>query len=189
MKTVWSLFLAVLLCVPAWCQDGKIAFTSKRSGNGDIYVMNPDGTGLTNLSNTASIEEGNARFRGDGGKLVYQRTDALWTMLPNGTNQTVLSQGGGPVWPDFHPSGNPVIFSRPITSDYDIVKVNADGSGLSQILSNNLGDYYARWSPDGSQFTFYTFFGNNNTPEVCIANADGSGQTRLTTAGNSQNAN
>lgn len=174
--------------MPAFAAGGKIAFTSNRDGNSETYVMNADGSAQTNLSNTVGVQEGGPRWRWDGGKIVYQRTDALWTMNADGSGQAVLSQGGGPQWPDFHPSGSPIIFSRPITSDYDVVRVNADGSGLTQILSNTYGDYFTRWSPDGNKFTFYTFFGSNYTPEVCIANANGSGQLRLTTAGNSQNA-
>lgn len=39
---------------PEWSPDGtKIAFTSSRDGRfGEIYTMNPDGTGLVNLTNT-----------------------------------------------------------------------------------------------------------------------------------------
>jgi TolB protein len=37
---------------PAWSPDGKkIAFTSNRDGNYEIYTMNPDGTEQTNVSN------------------------------------------------------------------------------------------------------------------------------------------
>jgi len=33
---------------PAWSPDGRrIAFVSERSGNAEIYGMNPDGSGLT----------------------------------------------------------------------------------------------------------------------------------------------
>lgn len=36
---------------PYWAPDGKrIAFTSDRDGNFEIYTMNPDGTALTNLT-------------------------------------------------------------------------------------------------------------------------------------------
>jgi hypothetical protein len=31
--------------------NGKIAFESQRDGNAEIYVMNPDGSGETNLTN------------------------------------------------------------------------------------------------------------------------------------------
>jgi TolB protein len=43
---------------PLWSPDGqKIAFTSKRDGNWDVYLMNPDGSGQRNLTrNPARIE-------------------------------------------------------------------------------------------------------------------------------------
>jgi TolB protein len=38
---------------PAWSPDGRrIAFTSNRAGNYDIYAMNADGRGLQRLTNT-----------------------------------------------------------------------------------------------------------------------------------------
>ena len=40
---------------PAWSPDGtKIAFTSDRDGNYEIYSMNADGTGQTRLTNNAA---------------------------------------------------------------------------------------------------------------------------------------
>jgi Tol biopolymer transport system component len=38
---------------PAWSSDGaKIAFTTTRDGNPEIYVMNADGSDQTRLTNT-----------------------------------------------------------------------------------------------------------------------------------------
>jgi len=34
----------------------KIAFTSERDGNDEIYVMNADGSGQTNLTNDAAVD-------------------------------------------------------------------------------------------------------------------------------------
>ena len=39
---------------------GKIAFISDRDGNGEVYVMNADGTGQTNLTNNPSDDFGPA---------------------------------------------------------------------------------------------------------------------------------
>jgi len=42
---------------PTWSPDSqRIAFTSRRDGNSEIYVMNVDGSGQTNLTNNAAAD-------------------------------------------------------------------------------------------------------------------------------------
>src|SRR5258705_8765603 len=45
---------------PAWSPDGKrIAFRSNRDdGNGDIFVMNADGSGVTRLTVNTGVDDG-----------------------------------------------------------------------------------------------------------------------------------
>lgn len=43
---------------PAWSPDGKkIAFTSDRNGQFDIYVMNLNGTGLARLTTHSALDD------------------------------------------------------------------------------------------------------------------------------------
>lgn len=43
---------------PAWSPDGtKIVFESDRSGNDEIFVINANGTGQTNLTNHVADDE------------------------------------------------------------------------------------------------------------------------------------
>src|SRR5262249_28744063 len=61
----------------------KIAFTSRRDGNGEIYVMNADGTGQTNLTNNAAADADPA-FSPDGTKIAFTSnrdgTSAIYMM-------------------------------------------------------------------------------------------------------------
>jgi WD40 repeat protein len=42
---------------PAWSPDNTgIAFTSSRTGNTDIYTINPDGTNFTRQTNNPSLD-------------------------------------------------------------------------------------------------------------------------------------
>ena len=43
--------------LPAWSADGsRIAFTSSRDGNQEIYYMNRDGSGLRRVTNSPTID-------------------------------------------------------------------------------------------------------------------------------------
>ena len=69
--------------IPAWSPDGKrIAFDSQRSGNGDIYVMDVDGSNIVRLTSDSDVEEWPA-WSPDGRSIVYQRKT---TTTPSATS-------------------------------------------------------------------------------------------------------
>jgi Tol biopolymer transport system component len=47
---------------PSWTSDGRILFTSGRDGNLDIYVVNADSRGITNLTRTSTGRNSNAAW-------------------------------------------------------------------------------------------------------------------------------
>ena len=51
----------------------KIAFSSDRDGNNEIYVMNPDGTNATRLTNNAAIDDF-PDIRPDGKPVAFNPT-------------------------------------------------------------------------------------------------------------------
>lgn len=55
-------------------RDGqRIAFHKGPVGRRDLFVMNADGTGLTNLTNSPNLDEANPAFSPYGRKVVYER--------------------------------------------------------------------------------------------------------------------
>jgi TolB protein len=63
--------------------NGKIAFTSNRNGNYEIYTVNPDGTGLARLTRdpNADVEP---TWSADGGQIAFRRS---WV---DGSNRSAI---------------------------------------------------------------------------------------------------
>jgi Tol biopolymer transport system component len=90
--------------------------------------------------------------------------------------------------PQFTPDGKAVVFVR---RDGDVYRVGADGKGLRRLTEGNryvefrlsAGDRHGSTdgpavSPDGTQVAYVAVKGG--VPNVCVMNADGSGQRQVT---------
>ena len=74
---------------PAWSPDGqKLAFESERDGNSELYVMNADGSGQTNLTNSPRADRW-AAWSPDGQKIAFM-TDRD---VPNAFDIYVMDAG------------------------------------------------------------------------------------------------
>ena len=56
--------------VPNAFAQPKIAFQSQRDGNREIYVMNPDGTNQTRVTNDSADDQA-PKISPDGSKIVF----------------------------------------------------------------------------------------------------------------------
>jgi Tol biopolymer transport system component len=166
---------------PSYSPDGtKIVFQSYDSGTSDwdIFVMNANGTDVTNITNHLS-KDVDPRWSPDGTKIAFSsdRDDGfgeVWVMGANGSNPTNLT-GKGHLGdePDWSPDGTRIAYCGPSI----IGVMNADGSGNG--IQTGGPDRMPAWSPDGTRIVFTSHRDLND--ELYVMTADGLGSpVRLT---------
>ncbi len=145
---------------PTWSPDGKrIAFVSDRAdatrGQGDIYVMNVDGSGLRRLTDS-NTGKGGLAWSPNGKWIAYQAYAYIDEVSPDGARHRRLTGYGG-TQPDFSPGGRRIAYANGAAEFYSSIYVmRPDGSKKVPAAlpheSESLGE--PTWSPDGQKLAF-----------------------------------
>ena len=156
----------------------EVAFLQTDTHPKDIFVVNADGSGLKNLTNSPTIDDSSVAWAPNGQWLGFSsdRTGIkqIYLMRPDGTEVRQIVQFGQDAYFDFwSPDSQRVYFwtfddahsdySRAIIAlkDYE---VNIDGSGLQEISPDKFNSLAPTaisfpeenpiWSPDGTTSVF-----------------------------------
>lgn len=158
---------------PVWSADGsKIAFIRTISGSGKaaVFVMQPDGRGIKNIS--AWTLRGNYRapsWAPDSTQLVYEyaepnKPSQLRIASVRSTKDRLLTTTSDSVraQPQWSSSGKKILFQD---SASEVYTIHPNGSSRSVISDGDSRS--ARWSPDGSRIAFV------EDDNISIAEQDG----------------
>lgn len=177
----------------------KIVFTSTRSGDVDLFLLDLDKKELQQLTNNEGFE-GFARFSPDGSKIVfsasrvigqevstyrknllYGNVDLLqaeiYIMDADGTNMRQLTANGAlNAQPIFSPNGESVVFASNMhdttRQDMAIYALKLSGGEPVMCLNSAASEQYPMFSPDGRKFVFVSDYGAKKPGEKNIFIAD-----------------
>lgn len=150
---------------PTFSPDGrKIAYTPRVTDTGipEIFVMNADGSGQQNLTETPggpcppcdnSLNyETDPAFSADGTKIVYRRGDGhLFVINADGTGDPQqLTDTGDDSGPTYSPDGTKIAFLRA----GDVWVMDVDGGNETQLTTGGRVGFNLDYSPDGTKLLY-----------------------------------
>lgn len=164
--------------------NGKILFTSLRDGNGELYVMNPDGSGQTRLTDDIAFDS-EAAWSPDGTQIVFNREiedqAEIFVMNADGSGLRRLTfHPARDFHPDWTPDGRILFDTQRDGGDWDIYIMNADGSGQTPLTANSANDFLPAASPDPTAGVFSFTSNIDGDQEIYTMRLDGSELRQLT---------
>ena len=146
---------------------GTLPTSSPNVSDFEIYVMNPDGSNRTNITDENPITDYNPLWTADGTKIIYEAesvgqavddTFELWIMNPDGSGKQILYANGRPedIPRGVHPDGSQIVVQSNETGNNEIWKMNADGTGKVNLTNHPANDGWPRWSADGTRIFFHS---------------------------------
>ena len=158
--------------------------------NYDIFSVNPDGTGLKNLTANLS-RDSHPAFSPVDNKIAFSTNrnglNKIYIMEIDGKNPRQLTREAvDATWPAWSPDGKHLAFQCFHNNNYEIFRIKSDGSRVLNLTGHEAGDFAPSWSPDGEFIAFESKRDKNKdntgviTREIYIMRTDGSRKVRIT---------
>jgi len=129
----------------------RIAFSSNRNGNFDIYLVDSDGKNLRRLT-ADPRNEGDPAWTPDGGRLVYTSTRGTGTQIAimslDGSEVVLTSTSGGNHSPSVSPDGT-VAFVSARDGNQEIYTMGLDGSNQRRVTRTSVRESSPKFFRNG----------------------------------------
>jgi TolB protein len=169
---------------PAWSPDGKtLAVTLSREGGSQIFLVNPDGSGVRRLTNSTAIDT-EPRFSPDG-KWIYFTSDRggspqIYRMPSTGGEpQRVTFEGGYNVSPRLSPDGRTLAYITRNGGKFQVALQDLANKQV-QIITDSDRDESPSFAPNGRMILLATVTGGRGL--LSAVSADGRFKQRLSAA-------
>ncbi|MDD4253381.1 MAG: peptidase S9 [Methanoculleus horonobensis] len=142
--------------LPLWQPQGdRIAYLADRTGNREIWTMQSDGTGKTQVTFSEGSVSGYS-WSPDGARIAYVVASppgtlpefSLWVIDSDGSGSEQLTTGNWDTSPVWSPDGTRIAF-RSESRDQTLWVMKSDGSDLAPLGPDNPAFMMQQWSPDG----------------------------------------
>ncbi|HXJ63776.1 MAG TPA: hypothetical protein VNN79_08480 [Actinomycetota bacterium] len=139
-----------------WSSTNVIAFTSFRTGHGDLYTIHPDGTHLVRVTSQA-LPDMYPDWSPNGAKLVFFTENGgattkreVWTVSANGTQlQQITHNDVDDSFPCWSPNGKLIALQRDVHQDgrdfYDVWTMRTDGTHFQRVTHDGFLDGSPSW--------------------------------------------
>lgn len=165
-------------------KNGKIAFTGARDQNGNIYVMNADGSDLTQITDMPDSIQTSPTWSPDCSQIAfvssYSGKPQIYVIQADGTGMRRLTWVGNyNTTPDWSPKGDLIAFTaRDERNVFDIFTINVKSGEVTRLTQDQGHNREPSWSPDGRYIVFESTR-DGKQPRLYLMNADGRWQTRI----------
>jgi TolB protein len=178
---------------PAWSGDGsKLAFSSSRSGDPEIWVADASGANLRRLTTFKGPDVSPTWNPRTNSQLAWVsgRTGLpqIYTMDQDGTNVQRMTDGGYAISPSWAPNGQFLTYSwnrkygPGDPGGQDIYVMDIASKRWLQVTHESGSNDFPSWAPDGRHIVFERAMGKRT--EIWSMLADGTEQHQLTHSGN-----
>jgi TolB protein len=169
---------------PAWSADGKtLAVSLSREGGSQIFLVNPDGSGVRRLTTSSAIDT-EPRFSPDGAWIYFTSdrggSPQIYRMSATGGEpQRVTFRGSYNVSPRLSPDGKTLAYITRNEGKFQVALLDLTNQQV-QVITDSDRDESPSFAPNGRMILLATVLGGRGV--LSAVSADGRFKQRLSAA-------